>query len=764
MAREQEEAPRSHRLVAVGAVALLLAAAAVAFGRVFSGHMPTLKLLATAMGSLAIAASLERRNPVLAALVSAAGLLLFLGWLVFPQTLWYGLPSGRTFHAISQALSEVGEQTRVQVAPTEPLRPLLMAAVTAMWTAAFSTHALALRSGSPLLAAVPCAALLAFAGIVVGDGARRGYAALFLFGLLAVLFVDGLRRVRQWGPLRPWQGTSRPRFTSTTTTRGARRVAFAAVIVALLIPGILPGFRSAPLLATIGNGSPGPRVNPLVSVTASLKRGKAIDLFTVQASHGAYWRWMGLDTFDGTTWTTDDLHLESGTFITSGNQLPDPEPPGMTTTSPSVERVAQAVHVINSPGEWLPMAYAPVTVSLLGGGVTYDPNMAAGRPSPEMASGLDYSVTSLVPKPSFDQLDRNFDFGTPSRYTQLPADTRREILPLVQTVLDSAGDPRDPIRKVLAIQNYFANSGIFTYDTNVSGRHDTKFLVHFLKVSHRGFCQQFATAMAVMLRAIGIPSRTAVGFTQGKFDPKTKTYLVTTADAHSWVEVLFPGYGWIPFEPTPSGFSNPVTGHILRGARDTIGGNAIGPEETNVGRGSRGNRPDPHQRDADSGTFGGRKVLDPGRGAGVIPSPPRSYTGLILLTLAVLIGAAAVGIPAWKMSWRRRELRRAHTPRAVALAAYRVFASRAADVGFGRTPDETMAEYHARLTRDLPSPNGDLDRLTRIAGVAAYSPHDPTGRDATSALSSGRAAIASVRRDVPLIRRVVGTFRLRISG
>ena len=159
MAREQEEAPRSHRLVAVGAVALLVAATAVAFGRVFAGRMPTLKLLAAGLASLVIAALLERRSPILAALASAAGLLLFLGLLVFPDTLFYGLPGPRTFHAVAQAVSQVGEQTRVQVAPTAPLRPLLMAAVTAMWTAAFSTHALALRSGSPLLAATPCAGL-----------------------------------------------------------------------------------------------------------------------------------------------------------------------------------------------------------------------------------------------------------------------------------------------------------------------------------------------------------------------------------------------------------------------------------------------------------------------------------------------------------------------------------------------------------------------------------------------------------------------------
>ena len=646
----------------------------------------------------AVTARLKAAGSMAAVGVLALFMLVFLGWFVFPGTLWYGLPSAHTFHAITRALSEVGQQTRVQVAPTQPLKPLLMAAATAMWTAAFSTHALALRSGSPLLAAVPCAALLAFAGIVVGDGPRRGYAALFLFGLLAVLVVDGLRRVRQWGPLRPWQGTSRPRVTSTTTTRGARRVAFAAVIVALLVPGILPGFRAAPLLATMGNGGPGPEVDPLVSVTASLKRGKAIPLFSVRATQGVYWRWMGLDSFDGTTWSTSDLDLHRGTLVGSGDTLPEPSPTPLSTAQGDVQPLTQNVHVINSPGQWLPMAYAPLTVSLPQGEVRYDPDISAARPTFDIGAGLDYSVTSLVPKPSFDQLDKLAGFGGVSRYTQLPAETRREILPIVRTVLAAAGHPSTPVRKVLAIENYFTSSGHFVYDTSVAGRHDTKTLVRFLTTTHRGFCQQFATSMAVMLRSIGIPARVAVGFTEGTPNPKTDTYLVTTANAHSWVEVLFPQYGWIPFEPTPNR-SNPITGHILSGAQHK-GGQFIGGSGSNTGSaGNRKNGSIIRVRDPDSGRFRHTPVSDPGRGAGAITPPPHSYTGLVLLVMAILIGGAAVGIPAWKMTWRRRELRRAREPREAVLAAYRVFSSLAADVGLGRSHGETMAEYSVALQR-----------------------------------------------------------------
>ncbi|TMF20618.1 MAG: transglutaminase domain-containing protein, partial [Chloroflexi bacterium] len=79
-----------------------------------------------------------------------------------------------------------------------------------------------------------------------------------------------------------------------------------------------------------------------------------------------------------------------------------------------------------------------------------------------------------------------------------------------------------------------------------------------LFTSRKGFCQDFSTAMNVMLRTLSIPSRQMSGFGEGVFDEKTHQYTVNSLDAHSWVEVFFPGYGWIPFEPTPDGLNVPV--------------------------------------------------------------------------------------------------------------------------------------------------------------------------------------------------------------
>ncbi|GIV00810.1 MAG: hypothetical protein KatS3mg014_2425 [Actinomycetota bacterium] len=201
MARAEDAPARLGRLAPAASVAALAAATALAFGRVFVGRAPTARLLLAALLAVAIGWATERRGLLVATLASALGLLVALTWLVFPQTAWYGLPSPRTLRAIERSLAVVGQQTRSQVSPAPPFPPLLMAAVTAVWTACSSAHTLAARAGSPMLALLPPVALVAFADLVLEDGVRPGYAALLILAALAVALADGLRRIRRFGPL-----------------------------------------------------------------------------------------------------------------------------------------------------------------------------------------------------------------------------------------------------------------------------------------------------------------------------------------------------------------------------------------------------------------------------------------------------------------------------------------------------------------------------------------------------------------------------------
>src|SRR5438132_2196317 len=249
MATEQTtEKAQGSRLVLLAALLTLTVDAAAAFGRVFQGSKPGLRLGLAAGLAILLAAGLERRHILLASLASVAGLAVAVGVLVFPRTLWLGLPTMATLRAAGRAWSLIGDSARTEVAPARPLPPLFLAGLAAVWAASFSAHILAARARSPFLALLPPAALLAFPSILLNQGARPLYVVVFLAGALALLFGDSLRRVGQWGPVVMWQGRPHQRFGNAATTRGARRLGLVCLGVAILIPGILPGYRKAGLV------------------------------------------------------------------------------------------------------------------------------------------------------------------------------------------------------------------------------------------------------------------------------------------------------------------------------------------------------------------------------------------------------------------------------------------------------------------------------------------------------------------------------------
>ena len=114
-----------------------------------------------------------------------------------------------------------------------------------------------------------------------------------------------------------------------------------------------------------------------------------------------------------------------------------------------------------------------------------------------------------------------------------------------------AGGARSPYAAAVALEQWFRFGGGFIYD-----QHPPKPpagvapLEDFVAHTRRGYCQHFAGAMALMLRYLGIPSRVAVGFTSGNY--QHGEWVVSDRNAHMWVEVWFRGWGWIPFDPTPS--------------------------------------------------------------------------------------------------------------------------------------------------------------------------------------------------------------------
>ena len=395
MARPQGTSPRAQRLIALLAVCAIAIATAFAFGRVFVGHGPTWELMAVALISALIASALERRNLLLATLLSAVGLAVVIGLFVFPGTTWHGLPTLETLRHALDASHLVGEQARIQVAPSPPLKPLMLASIVAMWAAIFSCHALAFRAGSPLLALLPPVVMVAFADTVLEEFIKPLYGVTFLAAALAIIFADALRRVQGWGPV--WTGPGSRARLSATASRGARRVAVAAVGTAMIVPFLVPGFGSKAIFdISATNDSDRVRIDPLVSIKASLERNTPVEVFQVRSDVPAYWRMLSLSwNAENENWAPD--FTDPGEAVTADTLL--------AAGSPGTEPLEQTFTVEADLGyPWLPAAYPPQQIDVTDTTVRYNASTGTATLDDLLDAGDLYQVTSARVQPTPEQL------------------------------------------------------------------------------------------------------------------------------------------------------------------------------------------------------------------------------------------------------------------------------------------------------------------------------------------------------------------------
>lgn len=168
-------------------------------------------------------------------------------------------------------------------------------------------------------------------------------------------------------------------------------------------------------------------------------------------------------------------------------------------------------------------------------------------------AAMSYRAIGLKPRRSPDQIAiASADYPTEivDRYLAVPetvTDRTRELA--IQIVRDAGAG--DPYSMAMAIQSYLRSSYGYIIDSNLPP--DGQDAVdYFLFDRQMGRCDHFASAMAIMLRTLDVPTRIVTGFAPVEFDLAANGYLYRGRDAHSWVEVYFPGQGWVPFEPTPS--------------------------------------------------------------------------------------------------------------------------------------------------------------------------------------------------------------------
>ncbi|HHT7189360.1 TPA: transglutaminase TgpA family protein [Bacillus cereus] len=180
-----------------------------------------------------------------------------------------------------------------------------------------------------------------------------------------------------------------------------------------------------------------------------------------------------------------------------------------------------------------------------------------------------YKVTYEIPEFSIENLKTaktNEGQETSSyfmtKYTQLPESLPQRVKDLATNLTNDKDNRYD---KVLAIERYFTDASFVYETTNVLfPAKNQDYVDQFLFDTKSGYCNNFSTSMIVLLRSAGIPARWVKGYTEGTLENTLvrtgdeNVYTIANNNAHSWVEVYFPGYGWIPFEPT-KGFTNPYS-------------------------------------------------------------------------------------------------------------------------------------------------------------------------------------------------------------
>ncbi len=265
--------------------------------------------------------------------------------------------------------------------------------------------------------------------------------------------------------------------------------------------------------------------------------------------HGMFdlkWRGVTLNLFNGRSWSNPH---EQHFVRRLGNRFvlaqPDtnhelPGPVRIIRYRVLMEPVASSVFFLAPTPLTLEGDYR--VISMDDGGAVFDPDLEHPVNTYEASSNIaEHSPrqlrTSAAQYPPQILLN---DLGTPGGL-----DPR--IASLAEQITSSANNNYD---KAVAIERYLRTH--FTYSLTLPRTVERDPLANFLFERKQGHCEYFASAMAIMLRTVGIPARVVNGFRTGEFNDITSQYLVRARDAHSWVEVFFPGYGWISFDPTPA--------------------------------------------------------------------------------------------------------------------------------------------------------------------------------------------------------------------
>ncbi len=255
-----------------------------------------------------------------------------------------------------------------------------------------------------------------------------------------------------------------------------------------------------------------------------------------------YWRSVTYDVYTGRGWLSSP---------TNGVKY-SPSQPAFTIPLPYHKLVVQTITPVEDLGELLyatgVLVAADREYEIAWRAAPTDGSAASADPFGATLAAKSYTAQSLTPSVSVAGLRAappDYPGWVTQRYLQLPESVPQRVLGLARDLTAAAPTPYD---RAVAIETHLRNTFPYTLDVGLPPGGDLA--DYFLFDLKKGFCDYFATSMVVLARAAGLPARMVSGYASGTYDTTSQLYLVTEADAHSWVEIYFSGIGWVEFEPT----------------------------------------------------------------------------------------------------------------------------------------------------------------------------------------------------------------------
>jgi transglutaminase-like putative cysteine protease len=739
------ERRHGHLLLATEvALALVTLTAITGMHRLFVDGSYRGPLALQAVAAHVVVATLRRRRVALlpgGGITAVAGLL-FITWTRFGDTVGYLLPTGATLSAAGDDLEGAWRVFQDVKAPAPVVNGFIVATAVAIWILAFVADWAAFRARAAFEALLPATTLFLFAAALGAPGGRVASAAVF--AAAALLFVL-LHRTLVQEESSTWAASHRDRGRWSLLGTGTALAAVAVVAGAVTGPR-MPGAEAEAVIdwRNIGEDEPTRVVpSPMVDLRTRIVEQPNVELFTVRSEQPSYWRITALDEFDGQIWKSS-----------YGTDNADGELPRAVDSAADTESVRQTVTVEALAGVWLPAAFEPRSLDAGDIDVGWDEDSSTLIVDRDVRSsdGMTYEVTSAIPRWTEDQLREVSDDDVPAefreQYTTLPEAVSPEVRGLAQTIVGRAS-ARNPYDVAIALQEYLRSN--FTYDQTVGPGASADALSAFLFQTSRGYCEQFAGAFAAMARAVGLPTRVAVGFTWGAQDPEETTlYRVRGVHAHAWPEVYFHGYGWVPFEPTPG--RAPVGGDQwlglpAEGRQDSTGGTATagvpgaGAGTDTETQGDELSAGDEQRLNTGLAEGGGTGQTGQGEDSG-LPEGVRKVgiaIGLILAAYLVLVPLAIVA----RRFVRRR---RARTPADKVRLSWRQAIERAEVAGVRLPASLTVAETADRLVAAVPRSGEQVQGLARTMERIAYAEEPPTPGDVANAQRAWSSVNAEINR------------------